>query len=669
MNPHAHETRGAANTSAQNPLDMLCVGIGPFGLGLACLADPIAELTVAFLDRAPEFNWHPGLLFEDATLQVPFLADLVTMADPTSRFSYLAWLKQTGRLYPFYVRESFYPLRREYNDYCRWAAEQVRGLHWGQEVVAVERPESDGPWRVTSQGADGTEQVWWTRHLVVGTGTVPHMPESLSQIGELAIHAGDYLRRRESLLAKEHVTVVGSGQSAAEVVLDLLEAPHAPAVDWITRSPRFYPMEYSKLSLELTSPDYLDHFRSLSENHRDAINAAQPQLHRGISDETINRIHELLYTRARRQDQAAVRIVGATALDSARIQDHRVLLHWTNIENGAARETFTDAVVAGTGYRPTSLAWLDGAREHLVLDSRGRLSPDRLHRASPDGTLHVLNTGEHTHALTAPDLGMGPLRNAHVLAHVLDSAPYVAESHTTFQSFGRLPQSAGFAALTAPIDHVRTMSGAGRLLRLRPVDLDRDLTVLHGWLTAPRAEAWGLVGADRDTVAAEYRRMESSGFERAWMLEEAGQPLALVEIYDPACSPLAAAYPVRDGDVGLHLFLAPTEHPLPGTSRIAMAAALDLILADPAVQRVVVEPDATNDAIRRINRWAGFTEISDIQLPDKTACLSMLTRNDVRRLCDLEQDDPGTWLPDGDDHPSSTAHAPSTSRPGQEVSA
>ena len=60
-----------------------------------------------------------GVLLDDATLQVPFLADLVTMADPTSRWSFLNYLKQAGHLYPFYIRESFYPLRKEYDDYCR----------------------------------------------------------------------------------------------------------------------------------------------------------------------------------------------------------------------------------------------------------------------------------------------------------------------------------------------------------------------------------------------------------------------------------------------------------------------------------------------------------------------------------------------------------------------
>ncbi len=30
------------------------------------------------------------MMLDDATIQVPFLADLVTMADPTSPFSFLA---------------------------------------------------------------------------------------------------------------------------------------------------------------------------------------------------------------------------------------------------------------------------------------------------------------------------------------------------------------------------------------------------------------------------------------------------------------------------------------------------------------------------------------------------------------------------------------------------
>ena len=87
--------------------DILGVGIGPFGLGLAALSEPLDDVDAIFLDQRPEFRWHPGMMIEGSTIQVPFLADLVTMADPTSPYSFLNFLKERRRLYPFYIRESF----------------------------------------------------------------------------------------------------------------------------------------------------------------------------------------------------------------------------------------------------------------------------------------------------------------------------------------------------------------------------------------------------------------------------------------------------------------------------------------------------------------------------------------------------------------------------------
>nr|WP_252975656.1 SidA/IucD/PvdA family monooxygenase [Janibacter melonis] len=37
------------------------------------------------------------------------MADLVTLADPTSPYSFLAYLKACGRLYSFYIREDLNP--------------------------------------------------------------------------------------------------------------------------------------------------------------------------------------------------------------------------------------------------------------------------------------------------------------------------------------------------------------------------------------------------------------------------------------------------------------------------------------------------------------------------------------------------------------------------------
>ena len=89
MSESTRRTTTAPSAKAGHVHDVIAIGIGPFNLGLAALAAPVADLDVLCLDENPAFDWHPGLLLEGATLQTPFLADLVTLADPTSPYSFL----------------------------------------------------------------------------------------------------------------------------------------------------------------------------------------------------------------------------------------------------------------------------------------------------------------------------------------------------------------------------------------------------------------------------------------------------------------------------------------------------------------------------------------------------------------------------------------------------
>ena len=110
--------------------DVIGVGLGPFNLGLAALLEP-TDVDAVFFDDKPEFAWHPGLMLPDAEIQVPFLADLVTLADPTSPYSFLNYLHEQGRLYRFYFHERFHVLRREFEAYCRWVAAQLSSCRFG----------------------------------------------------------------------------------------------------------------------------------------------------------------------------------------------------------------------------------------------------------------------------------------------------------------------------------------------------------------------------------------------------------------------------------------------------------------------------------------------------------------------------------------------------------
>ena len=70
-----------------------------------------------------------------------------------------------------------------------------------------------------------------------------------------------------------------------------------------------------------------------------------------------------------------------------------------------------------------------------------------------------------------------------------------------------------------------------------------------------------------------------------------------------------------------------------------MRAVMRFCFADPAVRRVVVEPDARNAAIAALNAAAGFVVLRQVELPTKTAALSVATRASFAHS-DLESETP-----------------------------
>src|SRR5699024_2272073 len=158
-------------------VDVAAIGAGPFNLGFASLAEPIPELSLAVLEATEQITWHPGMMLDGTHLQVPFLADLVTMADPTSPYSFLNYLKARGRIYRFYIRENFYALREEFSNYLAWAAKQLASVRLGHRVVDVTY--HDGAYRISVLTSHGMSTVS-ANTLVVGTGSRPYQPDVLT---------------------------------------------------------------------------------------------------------------------------------------------------------------------------------------------------------------------------------------------------------------------------------------------------------------------------------------------------------------------------------------------------------------------------------------------------------------------------------------------------------
>ncbi|SFK86165.1 lysine N6-hydroxylase [Halogranum rubrum] len=464
--------------------DLLGVGLGPFNLGLAALADDEdADLDAVFLEQKPEFAWHEGMLVEGATLEVPFLADLVTLADPTSEHSYLNYARQTDRIYETYFYERFQIPRREYDDYCKWVAERVPACQFSRRVESIvparregdastEATENDAAFVVTARDPEtGETHRYLTRHLAVGVGSRPFVPEPFDDLPDADVfHTAGYLHNREHALDADGITVVGSGQSAAEVFQDLLERQpdNDYRLDWLTRSEGFFPMEYSKLGLQHFTPEYTQYFYDLPQAVSDEVLPEQDLLYKGIDPDTSDEIYETLYEHSIGESDPDVGLLAMTEVEDIEQVEDRYRLRCRQWQEGTSFTHESDVVVLGTGYHRPTPDFLDGLESHIQRDERGRFRVEEtygLETTGLDGRVFVQNAEMHTHGVGAPDLGLGTYRNAVILDQLLDDSPYPVDEDTVYQDF-----SAESFASSSPVTDL--VDGGDRIDRQTPPSTD-----------------------------------------------------------------------------------------------------------------------------------------------------------------------------------------------------
>ena len=166
-----------------------------------------------------------------------------------------------------------------------------------------------------------------------------------------------------------------------------------------------------------------------------------------------------------------------------------------------------------------------------------------------------------------------------------------------------------------------------------PFEADQHLKTFYDWASRPYASFWGYNGMSVEQVDDEYRKLLAIPGYEIFMGQIDGQPQFMVEYYDPAEDAVGEFYQVRTGDRGMHVLLAPADHPKPGFSWAVFHTVMTHLFSSDDIQRIVVEPDATNHKIHRLNLRAGFTHVAEISLPHKQALLGFCTREQFNNAC------------------------------------
>ncbi|WP_069812830.1 lysine N(6)-hydroxylase/L-ornithine N(5)-oxygenase family protein [Streptomyces sp. TP-A0874] len=426
----------SVSTGSPSFHDLVGVGFGPSNLALAiALAEEHGErgLRTVFLERKEEFGWHRGLMLPDATMQVSFLKDLVTLRTPTSRFGFLSYLRERDRLVDFINRGSDFPSRVEFHDYLEWAAapfaDQVR---YGAEVLDVRPVRSGGrvtAWDVVSAerrpdgaGTDRAEVVRRTRNVVLATGITPALPEGVER-SERVWHSEELLPRVASWPegAGTRFAVVGAGQSAAETAAHLHQRfPDAQVYAVMSRY-GYSPADDSPFANRVFDPSAVDDFYDAPPAVRKRFYDYHANTNYSVVDlelieELYRRHYEEKVTGRRRLHLVNLSVVEAVKPTSAGVA---LLLQ----RPGAPGELEVDVVVFATGYRPMDPAAVLGeAAGHCVFDDAGRVRIRRDYRVvtAPDVDAGVYLQGgtEHTHGLSSSLLSNVAVRSGEIAAAV-----------------------------------------------------------------------------------------------------------------------------------------------------------------------------------------------------------------------------------------------------------
>ncbi len=416
--------------------DLIGIGFGPSNVAMAIAVSEHnarvgrqEEITAHFFEQQPRFGWHRGMLIDDATMQVCFLKDLVTLRNPASEFSFLCYLKSKGRLVDFINHKTLFPLRVEFHDYFEWAADQVDDMvSYGHEVVGVTPVVRDGVVEyldVTVRSGEGLA-LHRARNLVIGTGLRPLMPDGVERTDRVW-HTSDLLTKVDALedSVPSRFIVVGAGQSAAENVAYLHRRFPAAEVCAVFSRYGYSPADDSSFANRIFDPDAVGEFFAAPPGVKRRLMDYHGNTNYSVVDiDLIDDLYRQMY-QEKVLGTERLRFLNVSRLTAVSETPDTVRATVQSLVTGEEAPLEADVVVFATGYRPVDpLALLGEVAERCLRDDEDRVRVERDYRIVTDPELHcgiyVQGGTEHTHGITSSLLSNTATRVGEILDSLLD---------------------------------------------------------------------------------------------------------------------------------------------------------------------------------------------------------------------------------------------------------
>lgn len=424
----------------ENVYDVFGIGFGPSNLALAIALSEYnnavpggGRLSYRFVERNSEFAWHRNMVLPGSDMQISFLKDLATPRNPVSRFGFVSYLHEQGRLAAFTNQKILFPSRQEFHDYLQWAARSFDDVvDYGYAATGIQLADDSGPIDAgflieVTGSASGRSATWRARNVVVATGLVPWLPDMV-KASDRVWHSEYFLARLEALSIRRQpeFVVVGAGQSAAEVTEHLLDCFPGGQVHAVMSRYGYSPADDSPFANEIFDAGAVEEFfRSPDETKEFLLGYHRNTNYSVVDPELIGALYRRYY-RDMLNGDSRMRLHRASRVSELVPSVDRVDVTIESLSSNVTEKVGADAVVYASGYRPTDpMTLLKDVAGVCSRDEKGRLMVGLDYRVetglpAPCG-IFLQGLTEHMHGLSSTLLSNVAVRAGQIVGSIAKS--------------------------------------------------------------------------------------------------------------------------------------------------------------------------------------------------------------------------------------------------------